>query len=91
MVVIVLINEERHHVERNRVTMWDLGSGYGLHRQVDLLAEAEHERLVRSVHRSRSYATERRLTGLRRKVGLALIRSGEEIAGICAEATPRLS
>lgn len=81
---------ERHHVERNTV-MWDLGNGYGLQRNVDLLAEAERERVLNVVRRSRSQATESRLAGMRRKVGLALIRSGEELAGICADPSPRLS
>lgn len=71
--------------------MWDLGSGYGLQRNVDLLAEAERERVLNVMRRSRSRVTERRLTGVRRKVGLALIRSGEELAGICGDPSPRLS
>lgn len=71
--------------------MWDLGSGYGLQRQVDLLNEAERERVLNITRGARPQATQRRLTGVRRRVGLALIRSGEELAGICADPTPRLS
>lgn len=71
--------------------MWDLGSGTGLQRHLDLLAEAERDRLVYSMKRQRGQVSARRAGNLRRRVGLALIRSGEEIAGICVDPTPRLS
>jgi hypothetical protein len=71
--------------------MWDLGSGYGLQRNVELLNEAERERVYNAARRSRPQVTGRRLTGVRRKLGLALIRSGEELAGICGDPSPRLS
>jgi hypothetical protein len=61
--------------------MWLIDAGDGLDRSRDLLAEAERERFLRSMQSSAPRAVTGRRLQVRQRVGLALIRRGEELAG----------
>ena len=69
----------------------DLGTGDGFYRHQELQAEAEREYFLRSVRTARRRAPAGRIMRVRQRVGLALIRRGEEIAGVCAGSAVRLS
>ena len=70
--------------------MWLYDGGDGLTRSRDLLAEAERERFLRSVQASSPDMGNRRLQ-VRQRVGLALIRRGQELAGSADGQTDSLS
>ena len=71
--------------------MWLFDSGDGFNRSRDLLAEAERERFLRSVQASAPQSTISRRMQVRQRVGHALIRRGEELAGNGAGRSVRLS
>jgi hypothetical protein len=78
-------------LERGTAMMWLIDAGDGLDRSRDLLAEAERERFLRSVRASAPRAVTGRRLQVRQRVGLALIRRGEELAGNGAGPLTRVS
>lgn len=74
--------------------LWDLGSGdfFVSHsRQADFLKEAELERVLQASQAARLQTETRRRLRIRERVGLTLIRYGEDLAGICVNPSVRLS
>ena len=61
--------------------MWLIEPGDGLDRSRELLAEAERARFPRVYEATAPRSGETRRSRLRQRVGVALIRRGEELAG----------
>lgn len=71
--------------------MWMFDAGDGLDRSRELLAEAERERFLHSVEATAPRAGSGRRSRIRQRVGMALIRRGEDLAGASADRAMRFS
>lgn len=77
--------------ERGTAVMWMFDAGDGLDRSRELLAEAERVRFFRSIEATAPRSADSRRSRFRQRVGLALIRRGEELAGAGADRSVRFS
>lgn len=77
--------------ERVAAVMWMFDAGDGLERSRALLAEAERARAWRPCGATTPHSGSGRRRGIRRRMGLALIRRGEALAGISNDPALRFS